>query len=72
LVHRFPGKPSFPQQAAAGPARSRLIGGFETIELVRDVISLAWQFRADCVWSVVLSLVCCCSASRAQVAGAGD
>jgi ATP-binding cassette subfamily B protein len=25
--------------------------------LVRRLLSLAWQFRADCIWSVVLSLV---------------
>jgi ATP-binding cassette subfamily B protein len=26
-------------------------------ELVRRLLALAWRFRADCVWSVVLSLI---------------
>ena len=26
-------------------------------ELIRRLLALAWQFRADCIWSVVLSLV---------------
>jgi ABC-type multidrug transport system fused ATPase/permease subunit len=30
---------------------------YSTRELVRRLLSLAWQFRADCVWSVGLSLV---------------
>ena len=30
---------------------------YSTRELVRRLLALAWQFRADCIWSVVLSLV---------------
>ncbi len=30
---------------------------YSTGNLVRRLLALAWQFRADCVWSVVLSLV---------------
>ena len=30
---------------------------YSTRKLVRRLLSLAWQFRADCVWSVVLSLI---------------
>jgi ABC-type multidrug transport system fused ATPase/permease subunit len=30
---------------------------YSTEKLVRRLLSLAWQFRADCIWSVVLSLV---------------
>ncbi|HEY5298472.1 MAG TPA: ABC transporter ATP-binding protein [Verrucomicrobiae bacterium] len=30
---------------------------YATGKLVRRLFTLAWQFRADCVWSVVLSLV---------------
>ncbi len=30
---------------------------YSTGELVRRLLALAWQFRADCLWSVVLSLV---------------
>ena len=30
---------------------------YSTKILVRRLLALAWQFRADCVWSVVLSLV---------------
>src|SRR5450432_3866198 len=30
---------------------------YSSRKLVRRLLSLAWQFRADCVWSVVLSLV---------------
>ncbi len=30
---------------------------YATGKLIRRLLALAWQFRADCVWSVVLSLV---------------
>ena len=30
---------------------------YSTNKLVQRLLALAWQFRADCVWSVVLSLV---------------
>ncbi len=30
---------------------------YSTGKLVRRLLALAWQFRADCVWSVVLSLI---------------
>ncbi len=30
---------------------------YSTGKLVRRLLALAWQFRADCIWSVVLSLV---------------
>ena len=30
---------------------------YSTRELVRRLLALAWRFRADCVWSVVLSLI---------------
>jgi ATP-binding cassette subfamily B protein len=30
---------------------------YSTHELVRRLFALAWRFRADCVWSVVLSLI---------------
>jgi ATP-binding cassette subfamily B protein len=30
---------------------------YSTGELVRRLLALAWRFRADCVWSVVLSLI---------------
>jgi ABC-type multidrug transport system fused ATPase/permease subunit len=30
---------------------------YATGKLVRRLLTLAWQFRADCVWSVVLSLI---------------
>jgi ABC-type multidrug transport system fused ATPase/permease subunit len=30
---------------------------YSTGRLVRRLLALAWQFRADCVWSVVLSLI---------------
>jgi ABC-type multidrug transport system fused ATPase/permease subunit len=32
-------------------------GRYSTGILIRRLLALAWQFRADCVWSVVLSLV---------------
>jgi ATP-binding cassette subfamily B protein len=32
-------------------------GKYSTKELIRRLLALAWQFRADCVWSVVLSLM---------------
>ncbi|HXI68915.1 MAG TPA: ABC transporter ATP-binding protein [Verrucomicrobiae bacterium] len=30
---------------------------YSTGKLIRRLLALAWQFRADCVWSVVLSLI---------------
>jgi ATP-binding cassette subfamily B protein len=30
---------------------------YSTAKLVRRLLALAWQFRADCIWSTVLSLV---------------
>ena len=30
---------------------------YSTGKLIRRLLGLAWQFRADCVWSVVLSLI---------------
>ncbi|HEX7577753.1 MAG TPA: ABC transporter ATP-binding protein [Verrucomicrobiae bacterium] len=30
---------------------------YSTRELVRRLLALAWKFRADCIWSVVLSLI---------------
>ncbi|MEI9863247.1 MAG: ABC transporter ATP-binding protein [Limisphaerales bacterium] len=30
---------------------------YSTGKLVRRLLALAWQFRADCVWSVILSLI---------------
>ncbi len=30
---------------------------YSTGKLVRRLLALAWQFRADCIWSVVLSLI---------------
>ncbi|MGA3142447.1 MAG: ABC transporter ATP-binding protein [Verrucomicrobiota bacterium] len=30
---------------------------YSSSELVRRLLALAWRFRADCVWSVVLSLI---------------
>ena len=30
---------------------------YSTRELVRRLLALAWRFRADCIWSVVLSLL---------------
>ena len=30
---------------------------YSTRELVRRLLALAWRFRADCIWSVVLSLI---------------
>ena len=30
---------------------------YSTGKLIRRLLALAWQFRADCVWSVILSLV---------------
>jgi len=30
---------------------------YSTRKLIRRLLALAWQFRADCVWSVVLSLL---------------
>jgi len=32
-------------------------GQYSTRNLIRRLLALAWQFRADCVWSVVLSLL---------------
>ncbi|MGD1089761.1 MAG: hypothetical protein ABR955_13730, partial [Verrucomicrobiota bacterium] len=30
---------------------------YSTGKLVRRLLTLVWRFRADCVWSIVLSLV---------------
>lgn len=30
---------------------------YSTGKLIRRLLTLAWQFRADCIWSVVLSLI---------------
>ena len=41
------------ETARKPPSDSR----YSTRELAGRLLSLAWQFRADCIWSVVLSLV---------------
>ena len=41
-----------------GTDRDRITDNhYSTKNLIRRLLSLAWQFRADCVWSVVLSLL---------------
>ena len=41
-----------------GTDRDRITNNhYSTKNLIRRLLSLAWQFRADCVWSVVLSLL---------------
>ncbi len=46
---------------------------YSTGELVRRLLALAWQFRADCLWSLVLSLMLLLlGLAGLQVAGGGD
>jgi ATP-binding cassette subfamily B protein len=42
-----------PETAKKIPAEEQ----YSTGKLVRRLLALAWQFRADCVWSVALSLI---------------
>src|SRR5271165_1272442 len=42
-----------PETARLAPADQR----YPTGELVRRLLALAWRFRADCVWSLVLSVL---------------